>query len=168
MARDRAATTAGEDRELTKEAARLIVEQIAPDELVLFDVTAEEYFADPRAALRVSKADEAIGFGIDLVMLTPYVLAAAGQVVQFLLTALCDAVAKESDAVVVERVHRLFHRRGGGNAAPDTTEGMPLEVVQEARQVALTTAKAVGLDEPTAALLADAIAGRLLVRPDSV
>jgi hypothetical protein len=167
MGRNWAATTGG-DRELTKEAARLVVEQIAPDELVLFDVTAEEYFADPRAALRVGKADEAIGFGIDLVMLTPYALAAAGRVVQFLLTALCNAVAKESDAVVAERVRRLFHRRHDGHAASDTTEGLPLEVAREARRVAFTTGKAAGLDEPTAALLADAIAGRLLVRPDSV
>jgi hypothetical protein len=73
-----------DERALVKEIAEKVVADAAPEELVLFEETAQEYFEDPKRVLHARGSDEAVGFGLDVAMLTPYVLAAVGPVVTFL------------------------------------------------------------------------------------
>lgn len=61
-----------------------MLEQAAPEELVILDDTAREYFADPLASLDPKRRDEPLGFGVDVALLGPYVLAVAGPVVTHL------------------------------------------------------------------------------------
>jgi len=86
---------ASERDELTRELARRALHRAAPDELAIFDDLVVEYFADPQAALHAVDRDETLGFGLDLTLLTPYLLAVAGYVLP-LLNDMMTEVAKES------------------------------------------------------------------------
>lgn len=149
--------------QLSGELARLVLERVAPDEVVLFELTAEEYFADPQAVLDPRRREESVGFGLDLALLTPYILAVAGTVVTWLGTTVAEAAREESSAVVTEWVRRLFrHNRRG---TPEAGQIRPLshEQARRIREVAYQRAKALGLDDGRAALIADSFVGAVLV-----
>ena len=150
-------------RELVGEVSRTVVRQVAPEELELFSEAEADYYRDPRRALRGSR-DEAVGFGLDMALLTPYVLMAGGAVVQFLATAVCGAVSDEVRdelrPAVAERVRRLLRRDDEPQAQPSVT----MQQARQVRRVALEQATRSGLDPERAALLADAFVGALLVK----
>jgi hypothetical protein len=98
------------ENELVAELARLALEQAAPEELVLFQETAEDYFRDPQAVLDPGGRDEPLGFGLELAMLTPYVLAVATPVIRFLASTVADAAGEEVKPLVARIVRRLFRR----------------------------------------------------------
>lgn len=149
--------------ELAIQLAEIVLEQLAPEELVIFDETAAEYFADPDAALNPRRRDERVGFGLDLAMLTPYAIAVAGAVVPWLLATVGDAVRTESEGVLKAWVQALFRRGRRAASAPE-----PQLSVEQARTLhGLTRAKAaaIGLAEQQAGELADAVVGAFVVAP---
>src|SRR5512144_1176196 len=85
-----------EERALVKQLAQTVVGRAAPEELVVFDETVEEYFQDPYQVLRARGRDEAVGFGLELGLLTPYVLAIASAVVNFLVSTIADSAREET------------------------------------------------------------------------
>jgi hypothetical protein len=173
----RGARTSGQDRDaerdLVRELARAVLGHVAPEELGLFAETEADYFRDPGIVLRGRGRDEAVGFGLDLALLTPYVLVVGTAVVHFLATVVSDAVRDEArdelKTVIAGRVRRLLRRDdpvAAGRRAPeehDRTPGVTVEQAREVRQVALRQAVQSGLDDEKAALLADAFVGALLV-----
>jgi hypothetical protein len=148
------------ERELVAELARSVLTQAAPEELVLFPETAEEYFADPGAALDPGRRDEALGFGLELGMLTPYALAVATGVIRFL----ASTVAEESKPVVARVVRHLL-RRPDEAPAPAAGAPPPLGAAQarQVHEVAYQRARSLGLDDDKARLLADSVVGGLVV-----
>lgn len=162
-----------EERALVVELAAQMLETAAPEELDLLGDTADEYFADPAAALSNDQRDEALGFGLDLALVTPCALAVATTVVQFLLSTVSQAMQEQSGAVATSYVRRLFHRvhltAPDGTNPPSPTRppgvGPAPEpgVVYRVCKIAYDRAQAVGLDAERASLLADAIAGGLSV-----
>ncbi len=150
--------TADEEQALVRALAEAALEQAAPEELAVFDETAEEYFAAPDAVLNPKRRDEAVGFGLDLALLTPAVLAAATSVVHFLLDVVGETVRDEAKATVAERVRRLLVHAGA--AAPAS---LSPEQLRRVRDLAYQRVKATGADEAQASLVADAIAGGLAV-----
>jgi hypothetical protein len=150
------------DRDLVDELAKHVLSDVAPEELAVFDETAEEYHQDPRGVLSASGRDEAVGFGLDIALLTPYVLAVAGAVVSFLVDTVGDAAKKEATPVIGDWVHRLFRRGRGDRTAKDEPHLSP-EQAAEVRKVALARAHDLKLPEEKARLLADAIVGGLNV-----
>jgi hypothetical protein len=159
------------DRDLLEELSRTILEHAAPEELVIFEETAEEYFHNPDAVLRPARRDEALGFGLDLALLTPYVLAVAAPVLSFLVQTVAAAAKEEATPRVRELVRRLFNRSPAAAAGKDATreqredEPMTLtpEQAREVREVALARATDLGLPEEQARLLADSVVGGLVV-----
>ena len=161
------------ERDLVGELARAVVRCVAPEELGLFAETEADYFRDPGLVLRVRSRDEAVGFGLDLALLTPYVLVVGTAVVHFLAMVVSDAVRDEArdelKPVIAGRVRRLLRRDDPAVAdrrEPDAHDRAPdvtAEQAREVRQVALRQAMQSGLDEEKAALLADAFVGALLV-----
>ena len=145
---------------LAAELAEVVVGRAAPEELVLFKENAADYFHDPGAALRSGRRDEPVGFGLDLLTVTPYALAVAVPVVQYLATTLVEAVAEESATHVVARIRRLF-RRQEPEAAP-LSEKLSEEQLRRVREVAYQAAQGVKLDDDQANLLADAVVGGLV------
>ena len=173
----RDARTSGPDgdaeRDLTGELARAVIGRVAPEELALFEETEADYFRDPGVVLRAGRRDEAVGFGLDLALLTPYVLVVGAAVVHFLAAVVSDAVvgevADELKPVIAGRVRRLL-RRDDPSAADrpgpeehDQVPGVTVQQARDVRQVALRQALQSGLDDKKAALLADAFVGALLV-----
>ena len=71
------------------------MERVAPEELGLFEETEADYFRDPGLVLRAGRRDEAVGFGLDLALLTPYVLVAGAAVVHFLTDVVSGVVADQ-------------------------------------------------------------------------
>ena len=50
-----------DERAVVSELAQRALTAAAPDELVIFDETASDYFHDPQAALAGQRRDEAVG-----------------------------------------------------------------------------------------------------------
>jgi hypothetical protein len=173
----RGARISGQDRdaeqELVGELARAVVRCVAPEELGLFAETEADYFRDPGLVRRARSRDEALGFGLDLALLTPYVLVVGTAVVHFLAMVVSDAVRDEArdelKPVIAGRVRRLLRRDDPAAAdrrqaeEHDRARGVTVEQAREVRQVALRQAMQSGLDDEKAALLADAFVGALLV-----
>jgi len=142
-----------------------VLARVAPDELVVLDDTAEEYFADPAAALRPDGSDTPLGSGITVAMMTPYLLATSSVVLPVLGT-IAGEVGKDiaKDLVkdpVVDRIRRLFKRRPDEPAGPDA---LSPEQAGRVRQAVIAQCHAVGLPSEQAALVADATVGVLHVR----
>ena len=173
----RAVRTSGHDRDAERdvvgELARAVVERVAPEELALFEETEADYFRDPGVVLRAGRRDEAVGFGLDLALLTPYVLVVGAAVVHFLAAVVSDAVVgvagDELKPVIAGRVRRLLRRddpaaAGRRESGPqDRAPGVTVEQARQVRRVALEQATRSGLDPDRATLLADAFVGALLV-----
>jgi hypothetical protein len=161
------------EQELVGELARAVVRCVAPEELGLFAETEADYFRDPGLVLRARSRDEAVGFGLDLALLTPYVLVVGTAVVHFLAMVVSDAVRDEArdelKPVIAGRVRRLLRRddpAAADRSQPeehDRAPGVTAEQARQIRQVALRQAMQSGLDDEKAALLADAFVGALLV-----
>jgi hypothetical protein len=128
------------------------------EELVVFDETAEEYFRDPQAVLDPKRRDEAVGFGLELALLTPYVLAVVTPVMKFLLESASEAVQSEAKGAITSAVRRLLRR----DAPADTPAALSDEQLKSVRELAYTKARAVGVEEPKAAVIADAVIGSLV------
>ena len=169
--------TSGQDRdaeqELVGELAHTVVRCVAPEELGLFAETEADYRRDPGLVLKARSRDEAVGFGLDLALLTPYVLAVGTAVVHFLAVVVSDAVRDEVrdelKPVIAGRVRRLLRRDDPavadrpGPGEHERAPGVTVEQARQVRQVALRQALQSGLDDEKAALLADAFVGALLV-----
>jgi hypothetical protein len=156
-----AVLSTAEEHELVGALAEMVLEQAAPEELALFPELTDEYFRDPDAAVHVRHRDEAVGFGLELAMLTPYVLAVVTPVVRMLASLVEESVHDELKPTVAQLVHRLFRR-----VDPTTSEGteppeLTADQLRRIRTTAYERGRQLGLDEPRADLLADSVVGRL-------
>ena len=152
-----------DDEQLVRELAQSVLEQTAPEELLLFDETAAEYFADPRGVLDARGRDEPVGFGLDLAMVTPVVLAALTPVVQYLLSVATDALKTEVQPVVVRWVRALLHK---GQDSPEERAPTPALTPAQAahvRQLSRDRAVQLGMSQADADLLADSVVGGMAV-----
>lgn len=153
------------DRALALELTAVSLEQVAPDELPVLDESAEEYFEDPDAALSTTDGDAPLGSGVTVVMMTPYLLAAAGTVLPVLGAIAADLgkdVAKDLvKEPVVDWLRRLIRRPGQAPPADALTAAQLARV----RGVVEEKARACGLADAQAALVADATAGALHAAP---
>jgi hypothetical protein len=141
------------------ELAELVLQRTAPDEVPELPDVAEEYFADPQAVLAARGSDEPLGFGLELAMLAPIVLAIATPVVGFLGDIAKDLMKDAAKPHVNEAARRLL-RRPQQPPPPVTLSPQQARTIRDnARSQAMT----LGLSEQQAALLADAIVGCLAV-----
>jgi hypothetical protein len=160
----RAVLAPDEERRLVAELAEAVLAQAAPEELVIFDETAEEYFQDPAGVLSARGGDEAVGFGLDVALLTPYVLAVAGSVVTFLASIVSDSAKEETRTLVAGYVRRLFRNQHEASSARATApQPLTTEQARRIRQIAYDRSIALSLPEDRATVLADAVVGGILV-----
>ena len=160
------------DRGLIDEFAQEVLASVGPEELAVFPETSEEYHRDPEKVLSAKGKDEAVGFGLDLGLLTPYVLAVAAPVLTYLLNTVVEAAKTEAKPVIGNIVHRLFHRKkaagdGAGTTGTSEPDEEPIRLsaaeAAKVREVALARASDLGLTQERARLLADAVVGGLNV-----
>ncbi|WP_117209295.1 hypothetical protein [Allorhizocola rhizosphaerae] len=142
-----------DERAFIAALTELALERAAPDELVVFEETAEEYFADPQAALTAANQDSAVGFGLELAMITPVALAVGAAVMQALVTALSDRAVTGVSGVL----RRVLRKR-----TPDPADiVLSPDQARYVRQVALDRARSLGMPEQQATLLADSFVGAI-------
>ena len=153
---------ADEQRSLVVELAQLVIEQAAPEELVLFQETSTEYFADPDGVVDPRRRDEPLGFGLDLAMVTPYVLAMVTSCLAFLARSVAETAASEAAKPAIGDLLKRFLRPR--HPGPDAeVSALTRDQAESVRQVALGRAKDLGLSEQQSRLLADAVLGGLNV-----
>jgi hypothetical protein len=147
------------------ELTALILAQLAPDELSVLDESADEYFADPSAALRPASGDSPLGSGITVAMMTPYLLAASSAVLP-VLGAMASDLGKDiaKDLLkdpVVRQIRLRFKRHPDELAGP---EALTPAQASRVRDIVVVQSHAAGLPSEQAALIADATIGALHVR----
>jgi hypothetical protein len=155
-------------RDLVTQLAAVVLEQAAPEELAVFDETAEEYFRDPEDILDPHRRDEPVGFGLEASLLAPVVLSVASYVVQFVVATVRDAAKDEARPVIISLVRRVFRRPGqkqpNDTDAAAAPEPLTDEQARTVRRIAYERAQALGVPESTAAVLADAVVGGVVVQ----
>jgi len=160
------AMSGDEARALASELAALSLEDAAPEELVLFPEVAEEYFRDPDGVLNAQGRDEAVGFGLDVAMLTPYALAVVVPVIKFLASVVEESAKEEVRTSLSERIRKLFRRDADeepGAEAATPALALSRDQARTVRQTAFDQARGLGVDDARAGLLADSLVGRLVV-----
>lgn len=145
------------DEDAARELARLVVSQVAPEELPLFPVLADASLADPvRMFGSRDDVQERLGFGVGetVALITPYAVLAATEAVKYL-----TKLALDAGTAVATRflAHRGLVQTGGSHQ--DRPLQLRAEQVQELRGIVRDKALQLGLAEPKADLLADAFAG---------
>jgi hypothetical protein len=150
-----------DDKALIAELTELALSTAAPDELLVFEETAQEFFADPQAALTAARKDSAVGFGLELAMITPVALAVGSAVVQAILAALGDRVIQLGGRGVAGLLKRLLRKESQARQPGDIS--LSQDQARYVRQVALDRARALGMPEGQAALLADSFVGAIVV-----
>ena len=98
---------------------------------------------------------------MDIALITPVVLAVVRPVVAFLAGAFVEAAGEGVRPHLVRRLRRLFHIDDPEVRAVDDPSALTPEQLREVREVAFARARDIGLEEPRARLLADAVAGGL-------
>jgi hypothetical protein len=159
--------TGADVRTLSLQLSAAVLEQVAPEELLVLDETAEEFWAAPDKLLDPRHRDEALGFGLDLALMAPYALAVCGPVVNFLADCVLQSVRSETQARTDTLVARLFRRVPGrtddAHSADGTLHALTTDQVRTVHDVARAQATRCGLSADQAGLLADAVAGALAV-----
>jgi hypothetical protein len=166
-----AAISQTDERAVVEALARVAVDDAAPEERPLFGPMAEAYYDPRRGTPSGSKSDEMLGFGVDAaaaaILVTPIALEAAKSVLGFLVGELQAAFKDEAKPMIqalVKRVLRRSEKPNGESPAIETPAPPTLTQAQlnDLREVALETARRMGLREPKASIMADAIVGAMV------
>ena len=162
--------------QLTTQLSRDTVAQIAPDELLIFQVTSDEYFKNPEKTLKgQAEGDDMIGFGgggVEL-FLTPIVLeVAATVVVPFLLEIAKEtkeAFKEQFKDTVKQKSSNLFSKfikfvkalfqppQPPAEPAIQKIPSLTIEQVEQLTKLAFESAHQLGLDGVAAMKLAEAL-----------
>jgi hypothetical protein len=138
--------------------AKRVVEAVAPAELPSFAVVAAPYLDHPERAERKLRRDRDAALGDAVEVVTPVVALVSGSVV----TALADGLGSAAKTGAGS-VFRKFTRR---RAVEAPVRSWSSDDLARVRATALVRAKALGVDEQRAEVLADAVVVALLVERD--
>lgn len=140
------------------DVVRDVIAEVAPDELPLVDRLRQ--LGDKRAerllARRTSGRD-LLGFGIDEIVVL------ASPIVWFVLNEAAARLTEDAVASSGLAVRRWLRRRFGRHRAAAALPPFAPEQVAQVRAQVLETARRSGMDAERAELLADSVAGRLML-----
>lgn len=157
----------------TRQLSEQLVNEIAPKETILFQATSDAYFKDPEATLKEAQkapGDDLIGFGAGeaMILLTPIILEVTKTALRLAARlgqqAVEDAVSErlqEETSGLIGRVVGFLKKLLGQSEPPAQPEQLTAAQLKTIRQVALTRAQELGLEDHQAVLLADALVGKL-------
>jgi len=166
------------DDDMVREVARRVLEEVAPQELVMFGMNSRAYFRDPAGTLKDAADDSQTSSGSVLgsgaaevaALLTPFALAMVQGALSSFVEAFAGDLAARSGTAVRTWLGALFRRSGDtGDPAPDGEEAGPdsaltPEQVEWLRAEAYRTLREAGQPEEQARLLSNALAGAARVR----
>jgi hypothetical protein len=169
-----------DERAIVEALARVAADDAAPEEGPLFGPMTDAYYDPRRGTPGGAKSDEMLGFGVDaaaaVVLVTPIALEVAKNVLGYVVGELQTAFKDEAKPMIQALVKRVLRRSpkpeddkaaAAPAAAPAAEPAAAPQLTQaqldEVRQVALSTAERMGLREPKASVLADAIVGAIVL-----
>jgi hypothetical protein len=150
--------TEGVDQELVADLARDLVGAIAPEELPLFGPMSKAWFADP-ARVQNKQGDDVLAFGVaeTAALLSPVLLAAATQALNYAGKELGRNVTRASLAWLREQLRHLFQ---GENSAVS----LNAQQIAKLRSITLETARRYRIPKEKAKQIADAVTARFAPR----
>ena len=156
---------------LVSDIAYELVQEIAPRELPLFQITSKAYFEKPDKVFEEFIHHGGIlNFGLDSVtiFLTPAVLAVTNKVITFLWNKVKEAIQEESEEIINKFVKDMFksipYKKKQGKERQDEKTSLKLsrEELVQLHQIMLETAKQLRLPQHETELLVNAMVGRLV------
>lgn len=135
-----------------------VVKDVAPDEIDLYDDIKEEFFKNPDAFLKKEKKqkEKMLGFagvaGAEQ-FITLAVLPVVLNIVKYVGSAGVESIKKEGAKFVAKKIEEKFDARKESR--------IPKEKIMEFRKQAFENAKAAGLDDAKAAMIADSSIGKM-------
>jgi hypothetical protein len=154
-----------DERDLVVQLTRDVLADAAPEETGVFAADEDGWIAGRAEGSRSS--DEMLGFGADaVVLLTPYVVAAAAAAVRYIGHVLAEVVDAETRPLIARWVRHVL-RQDRGEPGTTPLPALSVDLVRRVRDVTFTTCHDLGLADDDASLVSDAVAGRLAVPPAS-
>lgn len=160
---DKAKLPTAEEQELVAQLTRDVLADAAPEEIGIFE-------SDERAWLQgthksATARDDMTAFGVEgiIVILTPYVIAAATAAVRYVAGVLAESADEELRPLIRGWVRRIFRHDDAAQSEASEIAALPVDVVKRVREVTLSTCLDMGLEKDDASLVSDAVAGRLVV-----
>ena len=152
---------------LVAELTRGALAESLPEELAVFEAQAGTFLRGETPA--GGPGDEVLGFGADgVLLLTPYVVAAATAAVRYVAGVFLDTAKAEATPALAAWIRKVLHRdaaAAGAAGAPPPPAGplLTAAMIAEVHQVTLDVCRRMGLDPVDASLVSDAVTGRLAV-----
>src|SRR3712207_5582826 len=143
------------------DVARTLIEEIAPQEMPLFQATSAAYFKNPRRARGgQSSRDEMLGFGTgeDATFLTPIILSAAMKVVEFAMGPTQEVSKKGLSGLLGG-----FMKKRQQQDDPQTLQPLTPEQAARARELAIATLRQHNFPEDKLDSVADSLIAKLPV-----
>lgn len=149
---------------LAADLARDVVGEHYPAESALFDAVLNEFQADPDRLVGSKALRAPVGMGVDLGLVTPYVLAAAS----FLGCIVAEKTAETALDAVRERVAKAWSARRSrrtGQPEPTGDGGLPTVTSDDDKVTVVVTVHLwnCGVDPTTAREVAERVVGKLLL-----
>ncbi len=157
-----------QEQDLVQGLAATAVQEVAPEEMLMFQRTADTFFDDPdRLQATQSTNDEPLGFGVDLAvtLIAPVALAVATDVVKYLFEELKKRFADETTDGIVSLLKRMFRNNEAGDSTTEQsapTVTFDKDEIARVRALAVEKAMTLGLPADEAQLLGDSMAGSML------
>lgn len=160
-----ATNTTADERELVAELVAVTLEEAIPEEVAVFRADRDR-FLDGRVPAAAA-GEEELAFGVEAVaLLTPFVVAAAKEVIRLVANAFAQSLQQETQSAFSGWLHRLLHRRAetGADGEPPRLDSATVERV---RAAAFHVCITMGAPQKDADTVADAIAGRFATQAAS-
>ncbi|MBI5951724.1 MAG: hypothetical protein HY865_08705 [Chloroflexi bacterium] len=154
-------TNSKEGRELIEALSRQLVEQIAPEEMEVFDDLYQEAAANSFQPAKKKGEDDALGFGVAEIMIavTPVAGTVISAVISFLASEVLKVTKDEASAVIQKKVKALFNPK-----KQDGVEPLTQAQLGQVKKLAVKLARQSGMKEEEADRLALTLVGSLALQ----
>jgi hypothetical protein len=145
-----------EMQELSKSLSKQLVEQLAPEEMEMFDELYQETIASPTQS--AAGSDDMLGFGVvgGMIAVTPIATTIASAVISFLLKEVIQSAKNESSSLIQEKIKALLNPKKNDGSQP-----LSREQLEQVKKLSFKRARELGMKEEKANQLALALVGSL-------
>lgn len=153
--------TSSQNKEYIDGVSKVIVSDVAPEELDLFDELVAEYHEDPNPPdFSEKEEDEELAFGIGetVVPVTPAAAAMVTTVINFLLTEVIKVVKEENGKTIREILSDFLRSE---KRDKEGSEPLTVEQLKQIRRIARQQARSFGMNPDMAKRMAESLVGAL-------
>lgn len=139
--------------ELSVELAAVVLARIAPDEVPNLREIARRHFTDYVERVHPGRHGGRTAIGIDTEPLAPHVLTMIAPVLQFLAATIAASYARETGAIVADRMRDMIRNTG----TPPAVDALSLHQARRVHGIARSFAISRGATTEFATVIADAV-----------